>query len=380
MTARPAILAVDGGGTKVDAVLLSRAGRVVAAARWSVSTYEGMDGDPVRLDGVAAAIRTVCTLAGRDPDAPPVAGLGVYCLAGADFPADERRIARRLASGGWTATDVVRNDTFAVLRAGSDRGWGVAVVCGYGINCSAVAPDGRTFRFPALGELSGDWGGGRDIGSLALWYALRATDGRGARTSLVKLVPEQFGMRRPATVMEAMHYGRLPAERIAELAPVVGRAARAGDPIARGILDRQADEVVAMVGAALRKLRMTRLDPDVVLGGGVMRGADHEFVRLITQGVHKVAPAARVSVLPSPPVVGAALLGLDHLGAGPRAAAAVRRSLSSHRFASATGRGAARGRSRRTVARVEGAGAERGAPRGERRHESAGRRPSQGRE
>ena len=76
---------------------------------------------------------------------------------------------------------MVRNDTFAVLRAGTERTWGVAVVCGYGTNCSGVAPNGRTFRFPAFGDLSGDWGGGHDIGAAALWHAVRAEDGRGER-------------------------------------------------------------------------------------------------------------------------------------------------------------------------------------------------------
>ena len=55
---------------------------------------------------------------------------------------------------------MVDNDTFAVLRAGTERGWGVAVVCGAGINCVGVSPDGRHARFPALGTITGDWGGG----------------------------------------------------------------------------------------------------------------------------------------------------------------------------------------------------------------------------
>ena len=163
---------------------------------------------------------------------------------------------------------MVRNDTFAVLRAGTDRTWGIAVVCGYGTNCSAVAPDGRTFRFPAVGDISGDWGGGHDIGSKALWYALRAQDGRGERTALERVVPQYFGLRRPRQVMEAMYFGRLPSERVVELPPVVFRAARDGDAVARSIVDLQADEVVAMAGAAMRKLRMRALDVDVVLGGG----------------------------------------------------------------------------------------------------------------
>jgi hypothetical protein len=33
---------------------------------------------------------------------------------------------------GWAARVTVANDTFAILRAGTDRGWGVALVCGAG--------------------------------------------------------------------------------------------------------------------------------------------------------------------------------------------------------------------------------------------------------
>ena len=75
------------------------------------------------------------------------------CMAGVDFPDEEQRAA----GGGSTraagpSAPSVGNDTFAVLRAGTDRGWGVAVVCGAGINCVGVAPDGREARFPALGR------------------------------------------------------------------------------------------------------------------------------------------------------------------------------------------------------------------------------------
>jgi len=31
----------------------------------------------------------------------------------------------------------------------------LAVVCGAGINCIGIAPDGRQARFPALGEITG---------------------------------------------------------------------------------------------------------------------------------------------------------------------------------------------------------------------------------
>jgi N-acetylglucosamine kinase-like BadF-type ATPase len=317
------LLAVDGGGSKVDAVLVGRDGAVVRALRFRNTDHDGTSSDAY-LDGVEVAVDILRAAAGGRL---PLANLGMYCLAGADLPADDRRIARWLSAREWTRTDVVRNDTFAVLRAGTDRTWGVAVVCGYGTNCSAVAPDGRTFRFPAVGDISGDWGGGHDIGSKALWFALRAQDGRGERTALERVVPQYFGLRRPRQVMEAMYFGRLPSERVVELPPVVFRAAGDGDAVARSIVDRQADEVVSMAGAAIRKLRMTALDVDVVLGGGIFRNEDAGFHARIEEGLRAVAPDVCIRRLTAPPILGAALLGLDRLGASGAAKARLRNSL-----------------------------------------------------
>lgn len=312
------LLAVDAGGSKVDAALLRADGTIVGAARRRGSDHDGT-GSLDHLGFVEEAARAACVDAGLDPERRPIADLGVYCLAGADLPSDDRRIARWLGTRGLTTEDVVRNDTFAVLRAGTDRPWGVGVVCGYGTNCSAIAPNGRIFRFPAVGLISGDWGGGGDVGGAGLWYAIRAEDGRGEPTSLRHVIPEYFGLRRPRQVVEAMHFGRLDGELIVELAPIVFGAAKNGDAVARSIVDHQADEVVAMAGTAIKRLHMTKLDVDVVLGGGIFRNDDDSFFERIREGLLAVAPRSQTLVLEAPPVLGAALLGLDRRGV-PRAA------------------------------------------------------------
>src|SRR5437867_12208827 len=107
------------------------------------------------LNSLTDAIKAIPRRRGVD-SSPAIAALGVFCLAGADIPIDDRRIAAELEGQGWTRKTIVRNDTFAVLRAGTDRKWGVAVVCGTGMNCAGVGPDGRSVRFPSFGELSGD--------------------------------------------------------------------------------------------------------------------------------------------------------------------------------------------------------------------------------
>lgn len=303
-----------------------------------LSNHSGTGTDP-HLLWVVDAVQAAALDAGIDPSKTPFADLGIYCLAGADLPSDDRRLSRWLGIRGLTTTDVVRNDTFAVLRAGTERPWGIGVVCGYGTNCAGVGPDGRVTRFPAVGTISGDWGGGADLGRAAVWHAIRAEDGRGRKTLLASTVPAYFGMRRPRQVLEALYFGKLEEERVVELAPLVFEAAIAGDTVARELVDRQADELAVMATTAMRRLRMTKLDPDVVLGGGIFRNQDPAFFERVVAAVHLVAPRANVHVLTDPPVIGAALLGLDRLGAPKAAQAKARRSLTHERLSAHTAGG-----------------------------------------
>lgn len=328
---RPAILAVDGGGSKIDVALMRSDGMLLGAARWSGSVYDGLQ-DGGSLHGIVSAVKEVCADAGQDPDDLPVADLGVYCVAGADFPEDDRRIAGLVATRGLTETDVVRNDTFAVLRAGTDRGWGVAVVCGSGINCMGIAPNGTTVRFPALGLISGDLMDSKLMGVGALGAAVRAGDGRGPRTALEQLVPRHFGLRTAMDVVKAIHLDRLDEDRLVELTPVIFAAARDGDDQARILLARQADEVVTMTGAAIRRLDLASEDVEVVLGGGMFRN-DGAFVDSIIEGILALAPRARIRVLSAPPVLGAGLIGLDLLGSSEEAKTLLGEGLTHDRLA-----------------------------------------------
>jgi N-acetylglucosamine kinase-like BadF-type ATPase len=144
---------------------------------------------------------------------------------------------------------------------------------------------------------------------------------------LASTVPAHFGLRRPRQVMEAMYLGRIAHARLSELSPLVFEGAERGDLVATSIVDRQADEVVTMAGAAMRRLRMTDLDVHVVLGGGIFRNRFAPFFERIELGIEAVAPSASVTVLTAPPVVGAALLGLDAIGASRAAKARVRERL-----------------------------------------------------
>ena len=112
------------------------------------------------------------------------------------FPARGRRLPER---GGGGA------------RGGSARGWAARTSSATtrspccapapraaGASPSSAAPastasasrrDGGQVRFPALGLITGDWGGGYDVGLAAVSAAARSEDGRGPRTSLERAIP-----------------------------------------------------------------------------------------------------------------------------------------------------------------------------------------------
>jgi N-acetylglucosamine kinase-like BadF-type ATPase len=134
--------------------------------------------------------------------------------------------------------------------------------------------------------------------------------------------------------MEAIYLGTIDQHNLTELPRLVLSSSRAGDAAAQDIVDRLAGEIVAMVVSALRRLAMTRRDSDVVLGGGVARARDPRLIGHIEQGVNAVAADARVRVLDAPPVLGAAFLGLDEIGAGRRAYAELRAAVTHDRLTS----------------------------------------------
>jgi N-acetylglucosamine kinase-like BadF-type ATPase len=189
----------------------------------------------------------------------------------------------------------------------------VTLICGSGVNAAGIAPDGRRARLAALGDISGDWGGGGDVGVAALGSAVRARDGRGPRTSLETLVPGFFGFSRPIDLTRAIEAGTIPHARLRELSPLVFRAAGDGDAVAQSIVDRLADELIVMAGAIIGRLSLTRREPTVVLAGGIFAAHDEGFEARIRAGVQVVAPGADVRRSDALPVLGAALLGLDRL-------------------------------------------------------------------
>jgi N-acetylglucosamine kinase-like BadF-type ATPase len=345
--AQQIVLAIDGGNIKTDVALVAGDGQLLSLIRGGTSSPHHL-GFPESVEFLSTLVASAHAAAatsgdgrrasdgaagsspahpgGTGPAPEQIADIARVLLAGADLPEEVVHLQDALGALGWAPQLVVENDTLALLRTGTDRGWGVAVVCGGGINAVGIAPDGRAVRFPSLGAITGDWGGGHDVGVAGLSAASRSADGRGPRTTLERAVPEHFGMSTPFEVSRAVHFREISLEELAQLSPVV--YAQAGvDDTARGIVERVADEVVALARAALTRLDLCEAGAEVVIGGGLMRAAPPWMLERIERLVKATSASATLVLAHEGPIVGATILGLDAIGAGSAAISRARAEL-----------------------------------------------------
>ncbi len=318
----PGVLAIDAGNSKTDVALVSADGTLLGTARGGGFSPQ-REGPQAAVAGLAPLVAEVAAQAGLPADGLLTSHVSA-CLANADLPVEERQLEAAIAAQGWAVSATVANDTFGLLRAGTDTPLGVAVVCGAGINCVGLLPDGRTARFPALGQLTGDWGGGGGLAAEAMWHAVRAEDGRGPATTLAAAIAAHFALPSAGEVAEAVHLDRLPATRLHEIVPLLFRCAEGGDAAALELIDRQADEIVRMARVALERLGRLGESTPLVLGGGVLASRHPLMLENLTARLRAQAPLAVPRIVTAPPVLGAALLGLDRLaaaghGGGPQA-------------------------------------------------------------
>jgi N-acetylglucosamine kinase-like BadF-type ATPase len=143
------------------------------------------------------------------------------------------------------------------------------------------------------------------LGEEALWWAVRAEDGRGPRTALQAAVAAHFQAASVLDVVQRLHFEELHADSLHALCPLLFAIAAGGDEVAQDVVTRFVEEVAVLVAVILRRLELTEEAPEIILGGGVLTGVGAQVIAEIERRCLKVAPRASVRVVDVVPVVGA---------------------------------------------------------------------------
>ena len=175
-------------------------------------------------------------------------------------------------------------------HAGALRGEpGVVAAIGTGTAVIGLNPAGRFTTVDGRGYLLGDDGSGFQLGQHGLRAVLEHAEGLHPPTALTRAAIERYGP--VERISAAVYRSPAPAAAVAAFARDVLATARAGDPVAVGI-------VATSMGALARSIRAAaggfeaRTIPVAVVGG-LARAAD-VLLPVLTEALQRELPAAQI--------------------------------------------------------------------------------------
>ncbi len=299
------VIGIDVGGTKthlcVERGLERLVDEVIPTASW------WSPGTRIEAPANAAALISAC---GQDPASALVVGAhGIDSVRQAEAMAGE---LRRHVDGPV----LVLNDAALVGPAAGYLGQVITVISGTGSIVLARNERGEEVRLGGHGYLLGDEGAAPALVRDLARELLRSLDrGRHDPVALQALM-DACGVAPSAEPEEDLAVALHRHSSITDwgrLAPAVFAAADGGSPLARSVIVRHAEELVALVELLLDR----GSDPEaVVLAGGVVT-AQPRMEAAIRAGIAAARPGLPVVLLARPPVEGAVLLARRSLDSQP---------------------------------------------------------------
>lgn len=143
------------------------------------------------------------------------------------------------------------NDVESAWAAGLGMQDGIVIIAGTGSIAYGVNGD-RSMRCGGWDYELGDEGSGGWLGKELLRAFTRQSDGREPAGAIHELVRRELDLANDFEIIGFAQEAMGNRSRISALAPLVGEAARRGDPSARRILERAAQEEAELVAAIMR--------------------------------------------------------------------------------------------------------------------------------
>lgn len=313
-------LGIDGGTYKTRAMAMDEHGRILGSGEAGPSNYQvcGLD---AAMNNIAMAIQGTLTVAGTSLGDVAHA---VFGLSGMDLPLHRTALEEGLRTAFPALPFTLVNDTWIMLKGGSDRGWGIALVCGGGANACACDAAGTWVTMRGLGYESGMRGGGLDMLRDVLHYAFLSHDGTGPRSCLEEAVLQATGASDYDTLqlqllaaMQDLSGNAELLHRALEVLPLVFRAASDGDEACCRILLQQGTSLAEGVLGLIQRLHLEQKEFDIVLGGSLFLGENPLLIDQLTLLVHETAPRAHLHRPLLDPVCGACLMAMERSGLSP---------------------------------------------------------------
>lgn len=245
-------IAIDAGGTRIRG-------------------YESINGTEFTGSGVthtnSLALDLARNISAAIPDGCNEVDTLVLSLAAIPQQAEDQKLmAAALLQRVRFERLVIASDTKAAALSTKSQA-DLTITVGTGITALVNMPD-HNFELTGHGYLIGDEASGFWIGRSGLNAALRADEGRGPDTSLLKAAIEFYQV--PAKELaDHIHQLSTPVAQVSAFAPSVVKAAQAGDAEALFIVSQAANEIVVLIEVAIERANIKTV---ALVGGAIPHG------------------------------------------------------------------------------------------------------------
>ena len=189
----------------------------------------------------------------------------------------------------------------------------IIIIAGTGAICFGKSADDTVERSGGWGYLLGDEGSGFFVGQQAIMAALKALDGRGAKTRLREAIEKKFGLKQIDLIIPKIYKGEIDRPTIASIGPIVFELAADNDPVATEIVNRTGKEQGKMARAVAEKLNLNNQKIQIGLIGGVFNRRD-VLENKIAAELSDLSTDIEIGEPQNPPVIGAAILAMKFAG------------------------------------------------------------------
>ena len=303
------IIAIDGGGTKTEALVCDENGHVLyhKVDKGLIDYHEQTRYKKI-LTELWNDMQQLLSITSQD-----VSYL-LLGLSGADTPEDFEELNHTCSSVFNISAFKVVNDSWIIMRSGLKRLFGAVAICGTGTNAAAISKDGRQAILRSLNYITGTYGGGLDIAREALHYAFRSEEKTFDYTILEHKIPLLFGYKEMRDLVPMFYpKNRLKKDDYSQITALTFACANDHDSVAIQILKHAGTVVGQQTAGVIIQLGMEQEVLPVVVGGRVFQGKKDAFNDAFEAALTAWVPHIKIIRPIFRPVVGAYFYALDEL-------------------------------------------------------------------
>ncbi len=304
------VIGIDGGGANTEAILSNLDGMVLAKVKVGPSNLNKV-GKERAVREISRAIVLVTKNFKKEKVVFTYIGLAGGLQRDKKIKREIERSLKTLPKIKFIFNQKVKieGDERAAFRVGTNKKEGVLLISGAG-SLAYGWRKGKEEVNLGWDYLLGDEGSGFWLGQKALQAVCRFLDGRGPNTLLTNLIFKNLKIKEEGELIQKI-YKQKAIENIISLSPLVDKAAKKGDKLAKNLLIKAGQELALAGNQVIKKLNFEKVEFPIVLAGGTFNSKI--VLETVKKEIKKIAPRVEFIRPKKKPVFGAVKLAIEEI-------------------------------------------------------------------